>query len=141
MGPFSKAPGGFKFLCVAVNKSTKRIEPEPIREITATTMIKVHASAGSATWWSKSHKFGQQNSIRQLGIARWSPRTASHPGPTKWSGEDEDKNSGEEFRERALRLEQAGPNKAPGVAATTRHSKSTGHERPRPGFSPRLGRS
>ena len=50
VGPFPKALGGFKFLRMAIDNSMKWIEPEPVREITATTTIKVHASASSTTW-------------------------------------------------------------------------------------------
>ena len=46
VGPFPKSPGGFKFLRLAVDKSTKWIKLEPVREIIATTAIKVHVSAG-----------------------------------------------------------------------------------------------
>ena len=42
MGPFPKAPGGFEFLFVAIDKFTKWIEAEPIRKITTAVTIKLY---------------------------------------------------------------------------------------------------
>ena len=80
MGPFPKAPDGFKFLCVAVDKSTKWIEPEPVREITATTTIKVHMSAGSALD-SLSH-INTDNGTR---FSSWESHTGRLEQPAIWA--------------------------------------------------------
>ena len=40
MEPFPKAPGGFEFLFVTMDKFTKWIEVKPVSKITATVAIK-----------------------------------------------------------------------------------------------------